>query len=478
MKPAVHARSRQLLCQILALSCVAALGCEQSSHVDFVLNTEGALPLETQIAQKEQQLSDQLEGEARAKLPELVDEERIRLTRQQEDLRYALAAMFGTPDDPFAPPSAGFNIDQLRRAAGPTGGKDVQVTDAEGNVTESYHLGGLYREHCVHCHGITGDGAGPTARFLDPYPRDYRNGTFKYTMTKSKEKPTLDDLTRTLTEGLHGTMMPPFGVMLTKDEINALVQYVKYLSVRGEVEIYLQRALDGGATIMDEEGKVTPETMNEQLESVLDSWNNVTVVPAAPREIEFQDMTPEQQRDSIEQGRILFETKGQCIKCHGPAGLGDGGQINYDDWNKDKAEEKDLEIRAEKWTLPLQELKARNLQWGVYRGGRRPIDIYHRIRWGITGTPMPAASIITKEEQAAQEKAAAEAAAAGNAAPAADQAGAAEPTAGTTTGGQEAIVPQSMTEEEIWRLVDYVLSLPYERGFRTETTELSAPNAK
>ena len=29
----------------------------------------------------------------------------------------------------------------------------------------------LYREHCAHCHGISGDGVGPTAVFLNPYPR-------------------------------------------------------------------------------------------------------------------------------------------------------------------------------------------------------------------------------------------------------------------------------------------------------------------
>src|SRR5262245_2338944 len=34
----------------------------------------------------------------------------------------------------------------------------------------------LYMQHCIHCHGVTGDGNGPTAKFLNPRPRDYRLG--------------------------------------------------------------------------------------------------------------------------------------------------------------------------------------------------------------------------------------------------------------------------------------------------------------
>jgi len=37
-------------------------------------------------------------------------------------------------------------------------------------------------------------------------------------------------------------------------------------------------------------------------------------------------------------------------------------------------------------------IRPRNLRAGIFRGGRRPIDLYWRIKNGIAGTPMPAAS--------------------------------------------------------------------------------------
>src|SRR4051794_15817034 len=67
----------------------------------------------------------------------------------------------------------------------------------------------LYRKHCLHCHGVSGAGDGPTAEFLYPRPRDYRPGIFKFTSTNPVDaKPTRDDLRKTVLYGLHGTSMP------------------------------------------------------------------------------------------------------------------------------------------------------------------------------------------------------------------------------------------------------------------------------
>ena len=78
---------------------------------------------------------------------------------QQRQVATILQAMFGTPDEPICLPETGLDPAKLRLAAGPV------RSDIVGRKN------GLYREHCVHCHGVTGDGLGPTAAFLNPYPR-------------------------------------------------------------------------------------------------------------------------------------------------------------------------------------------------------------------------------------------------------------------------------------------------------------------
>ena len=96
---------------------------------------------------------------------------------QKKDVADVLTALFGTPDAPVLPGgdstiSDVIDINNLTLAAGPVG------TDENGRVH------GLFRQHCVHCHGISGDGKGPTALYLNPYPRDYRRGVFKFKSTE------------------------------------------------------------------------------------------------------------------------------------------------------------------------------------------------------------------------------------------------------------------------------------------------------
>ena len=144
----------------------------------------------------------------------------------QQEVADVLGALFGTPDEPFAHPATGLDQLRLDAASGPA------WTD-EAGVNR-----GLYRKHCVHCHGISGDGQGPTAAFLNPYPRDYRKGVFKFKSTYNPQKPTDEDLRRVLINGVPGTSMPSLA-LLPSSEQEALVEYVKYLAMRGEVEARL-----------------------------------------------------------------------------------------------------------------------------------------------------------------------------------------------------------------------------------------------
>lgn len=334
---------------------------------------------------------------------------------QRDQIATVLYAMFGTPDSPDNPweregthvsllAEQGFNVDLLRMAAGPVG------SDEQGNTT------GLYRLHCAHCHGITGDGRGPTAAFLNPYPRDYRQGVFKAKSTELAAKPTHADLKRTLIEGFPGTAMPSF--KLLKDiELEALVEYVKYLTVRGETEIEL-------IFLTSDEGEVPTDPavlVDEILKPRVEAWKiaeEKIVHPVTPQSFASES----EKLASIERGRKSFysETGGNCASCHGNLALGDGQTNLYDMWNEPIA---NPELEADflaVGALPPRHLRPRNLRQGVYRFGRRPIDIYRRIYVGIAGAQMPAATLKTSDDG------------------------------------------PGVSEQDIWDIVNYVQSLPYE----------------
>lgn len=348
--------------------------------------------------------------------------------RKVQDVANVLTALFGTPDDPAFPNAKSFHwvieydegyseqlatlvdIGRLKRAAGPVG------TDENGKSV------GLYREHCAHCHGISGDGNGPTAITLDPYPRDFRNGVFKFKSTTGKARPSDDDLMRILNDGVHGTAMPSFRFVLTEEEKKALIEYVKYLSIRGEVELALWDFTatldkDGRLPLVFAEGydELSEEKKDEifswfedegvRIESIFRSWVTASKKPlikepTAPPE-NFASDHPKH-FELIDRGRVIFHGKklGACTQCHGETGYGDGELGNYDIWNKWAKGKSDEDIQAMIATgvLPPRTVDPRNFRDGIFRGGRDPVQLFYRIKNGIQGSEMPGAATLTDEE--------------------------------------------------------------------------------
>ncbi len=358
------------------------------------------------------------------------EQESADLNGQQEgDIVDALAAMFGTPDQPVLPAGDSgieelINPDHLRMSAGRVG------SDEFGRPT------GLYRQHCGHCHGTAGDGNGPTALFLNPYPRDYRKGTFKFKSTPRGSRPTHADLKKTLLNGVAGTSMPSFK-LLPDSEVEALVDYVKFLSIRGETERalidYSTQELDEEDRLLDDENLAESKEVliDDILDGIVGKWkkadDEIISVPARP------DWEGEELLASIQKGKELFYgSVANCVKCHGDSQLGDGQVDDYDDWTKEYAadwiKETDpakkqaiLDTLTNKYhALPPRNIIPRNLRAGIYRGGRRPVDLYWRLYDGIDGSPMPAAMMRQS---------------------------------GQSTG---------LSTDDLWHLINYVQSLPYE----------------
>jgi mono/diheme cytochrome c family protein len=269
---------------------------------------------------------------------------------QRAQLGQALEKMFGTPAHPQVKDVLD-DPDDLKEA------RLDDATLAEGSR--------LFRQHCLHCHGLTGDGRGPTGPWVNPHPRDYRQGAFKFTSTVggNDRKPVREDLLRTLRQGVEGTSMPTFG-LLPEEQLQALVSYVIHLSLRGQAEFDTMRALLDGSFPGD---TGVGDFASERAQFI---WKNQwkrsekrRLVPPKPK-----DLSAEEMRASVARGYKQFLTgTAKCVQCHND--FGRANDYRYDVWG----------------TI----VRPANLTAGVYRGGRRPVDLYWRIATGIKPSGMP-----------------------------------------------------------------------------------------
>lgn len=77
-----------------------------------------------------------------------------------------------------------------------------------------------YANRCAFCHGATGKGDGPAGVALKPPPRDLT--TPEYWQSASPET-----MRAVIANGKPGTAMVAFKDMLSAEEIDALVEYIK-----------------------------------------------------------------------------------------------------------------------------------------------------------------------------------------------------------------------------------------------------------
>ncbi len=218
----------------------------------------------------------------------------------------------------------------------------------------------VYLKRCVQCHGVNGDGQGPTAASMSPKPRDYRRGVFKFTTTPYGYKPRREDLVRTVRKGIPGTSMPAFNLLPDK-ELQAAVDWVLALTHRGELETMLVYAAK-------DEDEVDLDAVPDTISGILAKWVQ------ADEEAQVLALTPQPKFkvDHVVAGRQAFLTRG-CAKCHGEDGRGQTPDNMRGDLK-------------DSWGHPT---RAADLTSGMLRGGQEPTDVYRRILSGINGTPMP-----------------------------------------------------------------------------------------
>ena len=94
----------------------------------------------------------------------------------------------------------------------------------------------VYETYCIGCHGQDGKGAGPAAQFLNPKPRNFVDGAFKFFhFGEPGPLPSDDSLKITVRSGLPGSAMPAFA-LLTDQEVKDVIAYIKSLRAGGWVE--------------------------------------------------------------------------------------------------------------------------------------------------------------------------------------------------------------------------------------------------
>lgn len=183
----------------------------------------------------------------------------------------------------------------------------------------------VYERYCVSCHGDLGNGAGEFAEHISPKPRDYRQGTFKWRSTPSGSLPTVENLDKTIRDGIYGTYMSSFYAIGERSRMD-VIAYIQTFSPRWKTE--------------------KPEAP-------------ITIPPE-----------PGYTKASVQRGRAVYD-KYNCAQCHGRGGLGDGPSAHElkDDWGNS--------------IVPY------DLTQGHIKGGETGPDIYGVFITGLNGTPMP-----------------------------------------------------------------------------------------
>lgn len=113
----------------------------------------------------------------------------------------------------------------------------------------------VYDTYCIGCHGEDGRGIGEASDFLNPKPRNFVDGGFKYFhFNEAGPLPSDDSLEITIRNGLPGSSMPAFA-LLADQEIKDVTTYIKSFREGGWVEPEPIQAAAGQPTVDGDSGE-------------------------------------------------------------------------------------------------------------------------------------------------------------------------------------------------------------------------------
>jgi cytochrome c oxidase cbb3-type subunit 2 len=212
--------------------------------------------------------------------------------------------------------------------------QETHVGHLKGNAKRGKDL---YRRYCIFCHGKFGDGAGESAPYLDPKPRDFTKGTFKCRSTASGSLPLDSDLYDTISRGIHASGMPSWKPLIRQERVD-LVAYIKSFSPRFSEE---------------KPGEALP-------------------IPAEPAT----------SSESVKRGAELFQSL-NCWLCHGKEGRGNGpSAVSLTD--------------SKGYPITPFDLSGGTTR---FKCGKTDREMFRDLMTGLDGTPMPSFTDAMKADQ-------------------------------------------------------------------------------
>jgi mono/diheme cytochrome c family protein len=209
-----------------------------------------------------------------------------------------------------------------------------------------------YVQNCYACHGMAGDGNGPSSRYYRPPPRDLTKGLYKFGGVVDG-LPHDEDFARILERGLSGTPMLAWDI--PHAELYPIIQYVKSLS-----------------TVWQE-----AEELGKQIPMDTDTWQG-------------------KEREVIARGKQIYHGLATCQQCHPAyatkqemyAASKELGNRPITEFRRvpfqSETKESQYEANGKKMVIMPPDFL-----FNEVRSGQDVKDLYRIISAGIPGTAMP-----------------------------------------------------------------------------------------
>jgi putative heme-binding domain-containing protein len=147
----------------------------------------------------------------------------------------------------------------------------------------------LFAHYCAHCHGLSGDGDGFNAKFLDKEPAELSDSKFQ-------AKKTNHQIFKVINKGgasvRKSHLMPVFGRTLSEAEIWALVAYIRDLGEDDSHPVFLPQGVNSDRPLDKPVSREDLHTFNKWFKGEGDKDS------------------------SIQTGEKLFKKKKSCLACH------------------------------------------------------------------------------------------------------------------------------------------------------------------